>query len=156
MAAMTLQEISDRIEIDDLLTRYATALDAKDWDLFSACFTPEAFIDYTAAGGVKGPLAEVRQWLAQVMAGFPMTQHLVTNRAVQLAGDTATCCSCLFNPMGVADGDGLAVFLEGGYYRDKLIRTSDGWRIAERVEEPAYSTRRHRVILRAIDARPGT
>ena len=35
MAAMTLQAIADRIEIDDLLTRYATALDAKDWDLFA-------------------------------------------------------------------------------------------------------------------------
>ena len=36
MAAMTLQDIADRIEIDDLLTRYATALDAKDWDLWSS------------------------------------------------------------------------------------------------------------------------
>ena len=154
MATMTLQDIGDRIEIDDLLTRYATALDAKDWDLFSTCFTPDAFIDYTAAGGVKGKFPEVRDWLAQVMAGFPMTQHLVTNRAVQIGGDTATSRCCLFNPMGVKDGDGLAVFLEGGYYRDKLVRTPDGWRIAERIEEPTYSTRFHRVILRMLDVRP--
>jgi len=154
MAAMTLQAIADRIEIDDLLTRYATALDAKDWDLFTTCFTADAFIDYTAAGGIKGAFPEVREWLAQVMAGFPMTQHLVTNRAVTTAGDTATCRSCLFNPMGVTDGDGLAVFLEGGYYRDKLVRTPDGWRIAERIEEPTYSTRFHRVILRTLDVRP--
>ena len=147
MAAMTLQEIADRIEIDDLLTRYATALDAKDWELFATCFTPDAWIDYSAAGGIKGRLPEVRQWLAEVMAGFPMTQHLVTNKAVRLSGDTATCRSCLFNPMGVRDGDGMAVFLEGGYYRDALVRTADGWRIAERSEEPTYSTRRHRVML---------
>jgi 3-phenylpropionate/cinnamic acid dioxygenase small subunit len=154
MAAMTLQQITDRIEIDDLLTRYASALDAKDWELFSTCFTADAFIDYTAAGGIKGHLPEIRTWLAQVMATFPMTQHLVTNRAVQIIGDTATSRCALFNPMGVKDGDGLAVFLEGGYYRDKLVRTPDGWRIAERVEEPTYSTRFHRVILRALDVRP--
>ncbi len=154
MAAITLQDVADRIEIDDLLTRYATALDAKDWELFATCFTPDAFIDYTGAGGIKGNLPEVRAWLAQVMAGFPMTQHLVTNRAVQVSGATATCRSCLFNPMGVRDGDGLAVFLEGGYYRDKLLRTPAGWRIAERIEEPTYSTRLHRVILRPLDVRP--
>lgn len=154
MAAMTVQELSDRIEIDDLLTRYATALDAKDWELFSTCFTADAFIDYTGAGGIKGHLTEIREWLAQVMAGFPMTQHLVTNRAVRLSGDTATSRCALFNPMGVKDGDGLAVFLEGGYYRDKLVRTPDGWRIAERVEEPTFSTRFQRVILRPLAARP--
>jgi 3-phenylpropionate/cinnamic acid dioxygenase small subunit len=148
MGTMTLQDVADRIEIDDLLTRYATALDAKDWDLFATCFTPDAFIDYTGAGGIKGTLPEVCRWLADVMARFPMTQHLVTNRAVRIDGDTAVCRSCLFNPMGVPDGDGMMVFLEGGYYRDKLVRTPAGWRIAERVEEPTFSTRRHRVMLR--------
>jgi len=148
MAAMTLQQLTDRIEIDDLLTRYATGLDAKDWDLWSACFTTDAFIDYTAAGGIKGTLPAVRQWLAQVMAGFPVTQHLVTNKAVDIDGDTATCRSCLFNPMGVSDDDSVMFFFEGGYYRDKLVRTAAGWRIAERIEEPTFSTRRHRVMLR--------
>jgi len=153
MAAMSLQQIADRIEIDDLLTRYATALDAKDWDLFSTCFTPDAFIDYTAAGGIKGALAEVRQWLAEVMAGFPMTQHLVTNRDVRVEGDSAICRSCLFNPMGLPDGDnGLVVFFDGGYYRDKMIRTAEGWRIAERIEQPTYSTRLHRVMVRPFEA----
>lgn len=150
MPPMTLQQVSDRIEIDDLLTRYATALDAKDWDLYSSCFTADAFVDYTAAGGVKGAVSEVRQWLAEVMAGFPMTQHLVMNRAVHVDGDTATCRSCLLNPMGIRDDDSLAVFFDGGYYRDKLVRTPGGWRIAERVEEPIFSTRLHRVVVRPL------
>jgi ketosteroid isomerase-like protein len=148
MASMTLQDVADRIEIDDLLTRYATALDAKDWDTWASCFTPDAHIDYTAAGGVKGTLSEVRRWLSEVMVGFPMTQHLVTNRAVHLDGDTATCRSCLFNPMGLPDNGSLMVFFDGGYYRDTLVRTADGWRITERIEESTFSTRLHRVMLR--------
>jgi hypothetical protein len=76
----------------------------------------------------------VRQWLTTVLAGFPMTQHLVTNRAVRIAGDTATCRSCLFNPMGVPDGDGLMVFFEGGYYREtyRAAETLDTATLPER------------------------
>jgi 3-phenylpropionate/cinnamic acid dioxygenase small subunit len=144
---MTLQEVADRIEIEDLLTRYATAVDAKDWDLYASCFTADAFVDYTGAGGIKGTVAEVTRWLAQVMPLFPMTQHLITNRAIVLRGDTATCRSYLFNPMAMRRdaADGLALFFDGGYYNDTLVRTADGWRIAERVEEPAYTTRRQRI-----------
>lgn len=145
---MNLRQIADRIEIDDLLTRYAMALDAKDWPVWETCFTSDAFIDYTAAGGVKGTVAEVRQWLSEVMANFEMTQHLVTNRAVELDGDTANSRCSLFNPMGLRDKDGMIVFFDGGCYRDRLVRTADGWRIAERVEEPTFSTRLHRVVLR--------
>jgi len=31
------------------------------------------------------------------------------------------------------------VFFIGLWYRDRLVRTSDGWRIADRYEEMAYS-----------------
>src|SRR5262245_59329011 len=67
---MTLQEIADRIEIDDLLTRYATGVDRRDWDLWETCFTPDAHIDYTAFGGIKGDVREVRRWLAETMVRF--------------------------------------------------------------------------------------
>lgn len=144
--AMTLQEISDRIEIEDLLTRYATAVDAKEWDAFTSCFTADAVLDYTAAGGIRGGLAEARQWLSEVMPYFPMCQHIVTNRAVVLHGDTATSRSCLFNPMGMPDGrGGFELFFDGAYYNDKLVRTPQGWRIRERVLETTYSTRLQRI-----------
>ena len=146
---MTLQDLADRLEIDDLLTRYATAVDTKDWDLFAACFTPDAYIDYTSAGGIKGTLSEVQRWLAQVLVAFPMTQHLVTNRAVVIDGNSATSRSGVFNPMGLpGDAGGLVLFFEGGYYNDKLVRTAAGWRIAERVEESSYSTRLHPLMLK--------
>jgi len=139
---MTPQEIADRIEIDDLLTRYATAVDTKDWDLFTTCFTADASIDYTSAGGIKGSVPEVRKWLSEVMPMFAMTQHLVTNKAVQLDGDTATSRTGFYNPMGLPDGKGgVTLFIEGGYYNDKLVRTPDGWRIAQRIEESSYTTR---------------
>ena len=39
MPRMTVEELIDRQEIDDLLIRYATAVDTQDWDLYETCFT---------------------------------------------------------------------------------------------------------------------
>ena len=43
---LPLQEISDRIEIDDLFARYCHAIDERDWDALDDIFTPDARIDY--------------------------------------------------------------------------------------------------------------
>ena len=139
MTPMTPQEIADRIEIDDLITRYATAVDTKDWDLYRTVFTDDAVIDYTSAGGIRGSLGEVVEWLSHALKLFPMTQHLVTNRHVVLEGDTATGRSYYYNPLGRPDGTGgMQLLFFGGYYNDRFRRTTDGWRIAERVEETAW------------------
>jgi 3-phenylpropionate/cinnamic acid dioxygenase small subunit len=133
------QEIADRIEIDDLLTRYATAVDTRDWDLYQTVFTPDALIDYTSSGGIRGELAEVTKWLSDALSGFSMSQHLVTNRDIRVAGDTATSRSYFYNPMGRIKRDGtLDLMFVGGYYRDQLRRTGDGWRIAERIQDTAW------------------
>ena len=136
---MTPQEIADRIEIDDLITRYATAVDTKDWDLYRTVFTDDAVIDYTSAGGIRGSLGEVVEWLSHALKLFPMTQHLITNRHVVLEGDTATGRSYYYNPLGRPDGTGgMQLLFFGGYYNDRFRRTAEGWRIAERIEETAW------------------
>jgi hypothetical protein len=141
MAQRTLstQQISDRIQIDDLLIRYTVAIDTKDWNLLDTCFTPDAHVDYTASGGVKGPYPEVRSWLEKTLAIFPMTQHFIANSTVEVDGDTGRSRTYLFNPMGLPKPDGgLQIFTVGGYYNDRLVYTDDGWRIAERIEEQAF------------------
>lgn len=146
-APLSLQDVVDRLAIDDLLTCYATAVDTKDWELYARCFTADALIDYSAAGGIKGRLPEVRAWLAEVMAFFPVTQHIVANRSIVIDGDAATSRSYLFNPMGVGErADAAVLFFEGAFYRDRLVRTPDGWRIAERIEEPCWSTRKQALM----------
>ncbi len=145
--AEALQQLLDRQQIDDLLTRYATAVDTKDWGLYETCFTEAAFIDYESAGGIKGKLPEVRAWLEETLAIFPMTQHVVCNRVVEVDGDTATARSVFYNPMGLpGEGSAKTLFFDGGYYNDRLVRTADGWRICERIEESSYSTRLDRVM----------
>lgn len=45
--------LEDRIEMDDLLTRYASAIDGLDWDLLDTVFTSDSHLDYRSAGGVE-------------------------------------------------------------------------------------------------------
>jgi 3-phenylpropionate/cinnamic acid dioxygenase small subunit len=128
-------DLRDRLAINDLLVRYAWAIDTKDWDALDTVFTPDAHIDYTATGGIAGSLDEIKPWLAESLAAFPATQHLLANSQVNIDGDTATARTAVYNPMGAATREGpLHFFFMGGIYADQLVRTSEGWRIRERIE----------------------
>ncbi len=138
-SGLSLQQISDRIEIDDLLTRYTVAIDTKDWKLLDSCFTPDAHVDYTSSGGTQGAYPEVRAWLEKALAAFPMTMHFISNSTVTLDGDGARSRTYVLNPMGFPNPDGsLHIFTVGAYYVDRLVRTDEGWRISERIEEQGF------------------
>jgi 3-phenylpropionate/cinnamic acid dioxygenase small subunit len=137
--SLSLQEISDRLEIQDLLTRYTVAIDTKDWKLLDTCFAPEAYVDYTCTGGVKGPYPEVRKWLEEALAPFAVTSHYISNCTVKVAGDTATAHAYLHNPMGLQNPDGSQHwFTVGAQYLDDLVRMADGWRIKRRVQQRGF------------------
>jgi 3-phenylpropionate/cinnamic acid dioxygenase small subunit len=139
---LSLQEISDRLEIQDLFVRYSHAVDTKDWDLYRTVFTEDAYIDYSEMGGSKGDLEETVAFLASAMPMFASTQHLVANTVLTLDGDTASTRTICFNPM-VMEMDGAErVFFCGLWYRDELVRTPDGWKIKHRYEERSYTYNR--------------
>lgn len=139
LMSMNLQEISDRLEINNLLIDYCTALDQRDFDAFDSLFTPDAQIDYSAMGGAKGDLVTIKAWLQKTMQQFPMSQHLIANSRVWIEGDTARARTMCHNPMQMPNGEGShQVAFLGLWYVDRLLRTADGWRIAERKEEFGY------------------
>jgi len=135
---MDADDLADRIAIGDLLTRYATAVDRRDWDLYRTVFTEDAHIDYTSAGGIAGGLDDIVAYLAEVIPMFEMSQHLVANLDVTLDGDTATVTAMFNNPMRLVDGD---VWFTGGWYHHDLVRTADGWRSRRLLEEAAWFDR---------------
>ncbi|MGB0906995.1 MAG: nuclear transport factor 2 family protein [Maricaulaceae bacterium] len=132
------QEISDRFEIQDLLARYCEVIDSRDWDAMDDIFTPDAEIDFTQAGGIKGSLLEIKAYLDRALKQFPGFQHMIGLPVIKVDGDTATSRVILFNPMIAKTGDTQQVFFVGLWYCDKLIRTADGWRITYRNEEVSY------------------
>ena len=137
---MSQQEISDRLEINDLLIDYTIAIDTGNFDGLDLVFTSDAFIDYTALGGPKGSYAEIKAYLARVLPWFPARQHMIANSRIWLEGDTARGRTMCHNPMEMPLKDGgTQVAFYGLWYLDKLVRTPAGWRISERVEERGYA-----------------
>lgn len=136
MALPDIQRLTDRLEIDDLLTRYTRAIDTGTWDRLDDVFTPDARIDYTASGGIAGAYPEVKAWLAKVLPLFPQRQHVIAQREVELEGDRARVTAYFVNPMIISRPDVPDELWEfGGYYHHRLVRTDAGWRSDELVEE---------------------
>jgi hypothetical protein len=132
LAFVEMASVIDRLEIDDLITRYATAVDSRDWDLFRSCFIDGASIDYTTAGGTSGTVDDVAKWLEDTLALFTLSVHYVSNRDIRIDGDQATGWLAYFNPNTLADG---SLLMSGGHYRDAYVRTADGWKFASRATE---------------------
>jgi SnoaL-like protein len=135
--ALSLQEISDRLEIQDLLVDYSHAIDTHHWDALDDVFTPDAHIDYSAMGGSTGDLATTKEFLAKVLPGFASSQHMIATSKVTIEGDTATGRTICHNPMVMNDGK---VFWCGLWYVDEFVRTPEGWRISRRSEDKSYMT----------------
>lgn len=126
---LDVQQLSDRIEIADLLTAYTRAVDGGDWDRLDAVFTPDAQLDYTSAGGIQGAFPEVKAWLVEMLPRFARRQHVIGQSEVVLDGDAATVTAYFTNPMiSVGDDGAERLFACGGYYHHRLVRTPEGWR----------------------------
>ncbi|BBX97546.1 nuclear transport factor 2 family protein [Mycobacterium lacus] len=138
---LSLAEISDRLEIQQLLVDYSTAIDLRRFDDLDNVFTPDAYIDYRALGGIDGPYPEVKRWLSQVLPNFPMYAHMLGNFSVCIDGATASSRVICFNPM-VLGGDPPKnteqVLFCGLWYDDEFVRTPEGWRMTRRVETKCF------------------
>ncbi|MBL6703065.1 MAG: nuclear transport factor 2 family protein [SAR86 cluster bacterium] len=133
---MDITEISDRMEIEKLVTDYATAVDTKNFQEFNNLFSKDAHIDYTAVGGIAGNLQEIIQYLETALDHFPNYQHLISNISLTIDGDFASGKVMCFNPMQTKDDQ---VFFLGMWYQDTYKKINDQWFITSRVEESSWS-----------------
>lgn len=135
---LTVQEISDRLEIMDVLTDYCTAIDSKDMDALNLLFTSDARIDFSKAGGPIADLLTIQKFLRDNLGDLPRL-YMITNHRIRIQGDKADVRCLCYNPMELPpEGEAQEVMFWGLWYSDKFIRTPKGWRIKERVTEPCF------------------
>jgi hypothetical protein len=133
---VSIDEVLDRVEINDLLVRYCAALRTKDLSLLDEVFSADAMIDYTRIGGSRTGVAETKTWLSMVLGGVEHFDLYVGDSAFAFAADhSAATVSTTWHGLFVPANDDPALQVYG-HYEDTLVHT-DVWRIAERVDLPA-------------------
>ncbi len=121
---------------------YGFAIDSKDWPLLASCFTADAHVVF-AADPKRYPGLAPREWhssesfvafIARTHESLA-TFHSVTNLVLDSEGPGKASARCHARSVLVSgpDGDGQKLFESLGYYRDRLVETDAGWKIAERV-----------------------
>ncbi|CAA0108654.1 nuclear transport factor 2 family protein [Zhongshania aliphaticivorans] len=136
--ALSVQEMSDRFEIQDMLYRYADIIDRKAVDELNDIFTPDAHIDYSAFGGSVGDRSSTLEFLKQALPAFSASQHLNANVQITVDGDEGSGRVMCFNPMEMPLGEEKQVFMLGLWYVDTYRRTPAGWCISSRKEEKSW------------------
>ncbi len=127
-----LRTLMDRQQIADLCVRYATALDTKDWALLRRCFVDEPV--FVHPGGRLEGWDAILARTSGALIPLDVTQHLLGNITAEVDGDVAS-SRCYFQAQHVRhDTPGGDTYVIAGSYADRLERTADGWRIAERVQ----------------------
>jgi len=118
-----------RLDVADLLVRYADCIDRRQWDELGECFTDDCDADYGSIGHWHSA-SEVVDWMRQAHDGAGHTMHRITNQRVTSPADGLAARSYV---------DALVMFADNqsgtravGYYDDQLVRTDSGWRIAAR------------------------
>ncbi|WP_409329655.1 nuclear transport factor 2 family protein [Trujillonella humicola] len=142
-----LQDLRDRIEIGDLLARYSTALDAREWELLGEVFTPDATCDYGTLGRPRG-VEEITALIRGTIGDLDATQHLVGNVVVRVDGDEASADCYLISQHVRAGTPGGDHYLLGGRYADHVVRTPAGWRIAHRTLHRTWTSGNRDVVRR--------
>jgi hypothetical protein len=131
MADMSLQTLTDRAAISDVVHAYASAIDRRDWAAFRSLFTDRVFIDMRSFDPTRYREvgADELLELAKPLGQFDATQHMSSNHVHRIDGDQANCTTYMQagHFMKRADGD-FSCFLYG-YYTYDLTRSATGWKI---------------------------
>ena len=122
---------ADIEQIAEVLIRYATGIDFKDWALLRTCWTEHVDVDYGEVGQYAGADA-ITGLMEQLHNAMGPTYHRLTNFAIAVDGDRATARSYVHAVLQAIPDDETSWVEALGHYDDELTRTPDGWRIARR------------------------
>jgi 3-phenylpropionate/cinnamic acid dioxygenase small subunit len=126
----------DEAEISDVLIRYATGIDQRDWPLFRTCWTHDVDADYDQLGQLKGVDA-ITDVMIRMHEAMGPTYHQLSNFVINIDGDRAVVKSYVHAVLMLTPDDSKNWVDAVGHYDDVFIHTAEGWRIGRRVSRTA-------------------
>ena len=124
-------------DCERLIKHYVNLNDAQDWPAVARLYTEDAVFRRPSGGD---PIMGREAILASFQARPPRVQrHVIANVVVEVEdADHARAFCAILLYQGDPAPDGELPEMSGnsplvGWFRDKLVRTAEGWRFAERV-----------------------
>jgi hypothetical protein len=147
-----LQALEDHVRIEQLLMRYAAALNTKDADTYVSLFTPDATFELRRAigeppflGPLSGREALREQWFpdgagtvdANGRRPFGPMRHVTTNYEIDVHGETASVraffIEVVSNGPNIPPGSKPPTIHAMGRYEDELVKQDGQWLFSRRV-----------------------
>lgn len=136
-----LQELIDREEIRDLMSRYARGVDRADWDLVRDTYHSDAHDDH---GDYKGGIDGFIEFAKTRTGGAPQCMHFLGQCLIRFASKDVAVVETHFmtahtlGPKAQKEyevkGGGPVQLSSFGRYVDRVERRNNGpWRIADRI-----------------------
>src|SRR5918992_1227641 len=128
-----VRALQDRVDVTDVLYRYASTIDRFDHDGLRAVLADDLWAQYGNAEPVAGGDA-VARWIGEATANVVWQHHLLSVYHVEVDGDRARALVYHTSHQVFEDAPDTAKLLVGRY-QDELVRGHDGWRISRLVLE---------------------
>ncbi|MCX2981934.1 nuclear transport factor 2 family protein [Halieaceae bacterium IMCC14734] len=133
-----LEEIADRIAIQDVLHNHSRGLDRGDVACIRACYWPDAEVDYGSFKGSAHVFAEAV--VPALTAAYELTHHAVTNTLVHFFMHQARTESYVTASHLMIGAKREMIF--SGRYLDTLVRHGDQWKLQHRLVVMDWSRER--------------
>ena len=118
----------ERLDVMEVVSQFTFLMDHGKAEEMSSCFTSSVNIN-----GNTVPLDSMIKIIAGIQSKYAHTQHLTGNSIISCNGDVATAKTQVRAMHKKKPEHGGDIYHMIGWYDDKLVRTPDGWRIAERI-----------------------
>ena len=135
MTGYDIQTLADRAEITDLFVSLGRCLDEHDFDVLKDVLTEDC-VGTTPGGTREGREALIDQARAN-HKDYDRLTHQFSSILVDVHGDTGSVRAYVTGSFGHA-ADPRPERVLTGLYRNKVVRTGDGWRISELTVEQKF------------------
>ncbi|MDE2404588.1 MAG: nuclear transport factor 2 family protein [Sphingomonadales bacterium] len=134
--------MSDREDIQDVVTQYSIGCSRRDWELVTGLFLEDG--EWCAAGATIKGRAALGQAMPAFLAKMAYFVQMNAPAVIRIDGDRATAESTIREMGKFIDKDEAFECL--GWYVDELVRTAEGWKFARKTFTAAGT---HQVLLAA-------
>jgi hypothetical protein len=138
-----VQELIERKAVEDVLYRYASSIDHKDYATLRSVFADDIVAEYADAPEIHGGDTLVK-WIEEMGVDQGFQHHLVNIYHVDLDLDRGEARALTYHTSHqVKSGEPDRVLLIVGRYRDELRRMDGKWKITDKRMEVGWIEERY-------------